>query len=118
MYCLEKILNAAVRDEIILQNPAAKVQKLKDTRTVRARDTNHRALTREEQRIFIEFASKSWYYNAMMLMLYTGMRQGEVRGLKWSDFDYRNGVIHVQRTMSYDLENKPVVNTPKTSTSM
>lgn len=118
MYCLEKILNAAVRDEIILQNPATKVQKLKDTRTVRARDTNHRALNREEQRIFIEFASKSWYYNAMMLMLHTGIRQGEARSLKWSDIDYRKGVIHVQRTMSYDLENKPVVNTPKTSTSM
>lgn len=118
MYCLEKILNSAVRDEIILQNPVSKVQKLKDIRQKRARDTNHRALSKEEQEIFVKYAKGSWYYNALMLLLCTGMRQGELRALRWSDIDYKEGVIHVQRTMSYDLENKPIVNTPKTRTSL
>lgn len=118
MYCLVKILNAAVRDEVILQNPASKVQKLKDTRTVRARDTNHRALTREEQDLFIRYARGSWYANALELLLSTGLRQGELRALKDSDIDYKAKVIHVRRTMSYDLENKPVENSPKTRTSV
>lgn len=118
MYCLEKVLNAAVRDEIILQNPACKVAKLKDTRQLRARDTNHRALTKDEQNLFIENSKNTWYHHALLLLLNTGMRQGELRALKWSDIDYKEGVIHVRKTMSYDLENKPVENTPKTRTSM
>lgn len=118
MYCLEKILNSAIRDEIILQNPAGKVQKLKDTRQLRARDTTHRALTREEQTLFFKYARTNWYFHALQLLLNTGMRQGELRALRWSDIDYKKGVIHIKKTMSYDLENKPVVNTPKTRTSM
>lgn len=118
MYCLEKILNAAVRDEIIVQNPAGKVRKLKDTRQLRARDTNHRALDKEEQKLFVKFARENWYFNALMLLLNSGMRQGELRALKWSDIDSEEGVIHVRKTMSYDLENKPMENSPKTRTSL
>lgn len=118
MYCLEKILNSAVRDEIIMQNPAGKVQKLKDTRQLRARDTTHRALTKEEQKLFLKYARTNWYFLALQLLLNTGMRQGELRALRWSDIDFKKGVIHIKKTMSYDLENKPVENTPKTRTSM
>ena len=30
-------------------------------------------------------------------MIYTGMRIGEVGGLKWSDIDYENKCIHINR---------------------
>lgn len=118
MYCFEKIMSSAVRDEIILQNPVCKVKKLKDTRELRARDTIHRALSKEEQEVFFRYAKTTWYFNALLLLLNTGMRQGELRALRWSNIDYEKELIHIRKTMSYDLENKPVENLPKTRTSM
>lgn len=78
-------INFAVRDEVIMQNPATKVEKLKDNRRQRARDTTHRALTKEEQKLFFKYAKTNWYFNALQLLLNTGMRQGEIRALRWSD---------------------------------
>jgi len=34
-------------------------------------------------------------------MLYTGMRVGEVCGLRWEDLDFEEGVIHVEHTLVY-----------------
>lgn len=36
---------------------------------------------------------------AVMLCLYTGMRLGELCALKWSDFDFMNGTVTVNRTV-------------------
>jgi len=35
-----------------------------------------------------------------MLTLFGGFRQAEVLGLKWSDVDWENNQIHVQRTFT------------------
>lgn len=42
---------------------------------------------------------KAMAYTAVMLALNTGMRLGEVFGLKWSDIDLDKGVIFVQRSL-------------------
>ena len=47
------------------------------------------------------------------LVLFTGMRRGEVLGLKWEDIDFESKLIRVQRTVSYPT-NQPLVSTPKT----
>lgn len=39
------------------------------------------------------------FYNQYALILQTGLRVGEMIGLKWSDVDIKNRVIHVRRTM-------------------
>ena len=36
-----------------------------------------------------------------MLAVFSGARQGELLGLKWSDVDYKNNQIHIQRTFNY-----------------
>ena len=38
----------------------------------------------------------------LKLALGLGMRQGEVLGLQWSDIDFGEGILPVQRTISYD----------------
>lgn len=50
-------------------------------------------------------------------MLRTGMRKGEMQGLKYSDIDKKQKLIHVQRTLKY-IEGKGYMeDTPKTRTS-
>jgi integrase len=37
-----------------------------------------------------------------MLAIFSGARQGELLGLKWSDVDWENNQIHIQRTFNND----------------
>ena len=50
----------------------------------------------------------------MALLLFTGMRRGEVLGLRWEDLDFKTGFITVRRNATY-AHNQAEVTTPKTS---
>ncbi|GMA64711.1 hypothetical protein GCM10025859_51510 [Alicyclobacillus fastidiosus] len=52
------------------------------------------------------------FYLAVM----TGMRQGEIFGLRWSDIDFERGYLHVQQTVSWS-SGHPVFQEPKTDSS-
>jgi integrase len=49
----------------------------------------------------------------MALLLLTGMRRGEVLGLRWEDIDFEKKIISVQRNISFPT-NQPNITTPKT----
>ena len=49
----------------------------------------------------------------MALLLFTGMRRGEVLGLRWEDVDYEKRLISVRRNATY-AQNQPEITTPKT----
>lgn len=74
-------------------------------------------MTKEQQNLFMEYAKESYLYNFFAVMLRTGMRSGEVRGLKCTDIDKKNGVLHVQRTLKYIEGVGYLEDTPKTRTS-
>ena len=75
------------------------------------------AMTKEQQALFMEYAKDSYLYNLFAVMLRTGMRNGEIRGLKYSDVDKKKNVIHIQRTLKYIEGQGYVEDTPKTRTS-
>ena len=75
------------------------------------------AMTKEQQALFMEYAKDSYLYNLFAVMLRTGMRNGEIRGLKYSDVDKKKNVIHVQRTLKYIEGQGYFEDTPKTRTS-
>ena len=64
------------------------------------------ALTVAEQELFMEFLKREdvryhHWYPVFAVMLYTGMRVGEVCGLRWEDLDFEEGIIHVEHTLVY-----------------
>ena len=75
------------------------------------------AMTKEQQDLFMQYAKDSYLYNLFAVMLRTGMRSGEIRGLKYSDIDKKANVIHVQRTLKYIEGIGYLEDTPKTRTS-
>ncbi len=51
------------------------------------------------------------------VLAFTGIRRGEALALSWCDIDYNNSTISVSKTLSLGLNNKPIIQTPKTKTS-
>ncbi|MDO5127890.1 MAG: site-specific integrase [Eubacteriales bacterium] len=60
-----------------------------------------RVLTRDEQKAFLETAYGTSNYNQYAFLLQTGLRTGEMIGLKWSDIDFNSGIISISRSMEY-----------------
>lgn len=94
LYCM---FADAVENDIILKNPVTKAVKYnigKESKKVRA-------LTIDEQKKFLEIAQGTSNYNQFAFILQTGLRTGELIGLKWSDIDFEKRVVHIQRSMEY-----------------
>ena len=109
---LNGCLQQAMRNGLIERNPVrlAELPRQKEKAT-------KQAMTKDQQALFMEYAKDSYLYNLFAVMLRTGMRNGEIRGLKPSDVDKKKYVIHVQRTLKY-LEGRGYFeDTPKTRTS-
>ena len=118
---LHQVLELAVEDDYLRSNPADNA--LKELKQIHNFDTEKKkALTVEEQRIFMEFLEKKREYNhwkpIFEVMLGTGMRVGEVTGLRWCDVDFERNVISVNHTLVYySHANNGCyfnINTPKT----
>lgn len=103
----------AVKSELINKNPVAMAT------IPKAKERKERVvLTAEQQKQFQTYA-KTWseYFRIFLLALCTGMRNGEVRGLFWSDIDFENRVIYVTGTLKYVKGIGHYKGTPKTKTS-
>ena len=91
------MFDSAVENEIILKNPVTKTVKCKSGRKSKPK----RVLTREEQKLFLETIKGTSNYNQYAFLLQTGLRTGEMVGLKWSDIDFEKRTMCVKRTMEY-----------------
>ena len=119
---LHQVLGLAVEDEYLRSNPADNA--LKELKKAHNRDSvKRRALTIQEQRVFEDFLSQQGQYNhwypIFIIMLYTGMRVGEITGLRWDDIDLEEGTINVNHTLVYydrggEQKCGFAINTPKT----
>lgn len=95
---LSPAFEMAVRDDIILKNPAKGV--LGDLKRALGYSTKKRhALTIDEQKIFLEFMDGHpvWgrYHSIFQVMVGTGLRVGELAGLRWEDVDFEKRSINV-----------------------
>jgi integrase len=118
MLTLHTVLKSAVIDEIILRNPADNIKSIKTDHGKQARETIHRALTKEDTAIFINTLSNKWEYELFVFLFTTGCRIGEAGALHWNDIDYQNKSVYISRTLTTD-ENGSVIegSSAKTETS-
>lgn len=59
-----------------------------------------KTLTADQLNAFLREAKESGVYEMYYLELATGLRRGELLGLKWDDIDLTNGTIHVRRQIA------------------
>jgi integrase len=105
---LRRALKQAVDWGLIGHNPADRV------RPPRPEPREMRVLSPEEARRFLEAARNFDYYVLFVLALATGLRLGELNGLRWQDVDLEAGVLYVRRTL-YRLRGKWVEGEPKSA---
>lgn len=55
----------------------------------------------EEINTFLNYCTDGRYRITFLLAIYTGMRRGEILGLKWSDVDFVQKKIYVTRSLAY-----------------
>jgi integrase len=76
-----------------------------------------RFLTPEQARLLLQEAEKKDLDALIALALITGLRRGEVLGLRWDDIDFDNKVLRISRTVNYYPNYGFVEGKPKTESS-
>ena len=91
---ISSAMDFAVAQKIILENPckAVALPKIehKEMQTIPA----------EQLQVFLQEAKATGVYEMYYIELATGLRRGELLGLKWSDIDWKNGIIKVKRQVA------------------
>jgi len=101
------IFEDALRDELIQKNPFSII---KAPRNI----TKSENIPFTKDEIFQILKASPLKIRAFFAIgFFTGMRTGEITGLKWSDIDFSNRIIQVRRT-----RNKGIETTPKTKSSI
>ena len=90
---LHNALKQAVREGLLGRNPVSAVERPK------VEQSEMRIFNEEQIQQFLIAASGSSFEAVYYLALATGMREGELLGLKWSDIDWNKGVLFVQRQL-------------------
>lgn len=90
---LKSALEHAVREEEIPRNVARNV------RTGTPRPRRFEPLTADEAREFLAAANGDRLQPLFELALHTGLRKGELLGLRWEDLDLAGGTASIRRTL-------------------
>jgi len=108
---LRQALADALKAGVILRNPIDAVS----APSVKVRH-ERRALSEEEITLLLAAAAGTRFDAAIRVTLATGLRQGELLGLRWEDVDLESATLRVCRTLSY-VDGETVFGSPKTANS-
>lgn len=119
---LHQVLELGVEDDYLRYNPSDNA--LKELKRAHNNDSEkRRALTIPEQELFEHFLAQQGQYHRwypiFTVMMWTGMRVGEITGLRWCDIDLVEETISINHTLVYFDKGGSercgfAVNTPKT----
>ena len=104
---LKGVFGSAVQDQIIVRNPAVGL-----VAPEAAEAEPKRAFTPEERAIIERLCVEHERGLMIAMLYYTGMRNGEARGLKWGDVDWVKGRLHVVRDIDDVLHEEGDLKTP------
>ena len=92
--CLRAALGYAIRWNLIDANPATDL----DLPSVQPRTV--RAMSSADARKLLDATAGEWFAPLVAVALYTGLRQGELLGLRWADVDMKAGSLTVHMSLA------------------
>lgn len=111
---ISKILSTAVKWGLLEKNVAMRA----DPPKVPHREISY--LNEKEVRQMLTLLEKEpiQYQTMITLLVYTGIRRGELCGLEWKDIDFENQVMHVVRSAQYIGNKTMITKEPKTKSGI
>lgn len=108
------MFRSAVMNDIIVKHPMDGVRYTKPVKPA----SDHRVLSVEEEKKFLEVAKESHNYHQYALILETGLRTGELIGLTWDSVDWDNRTLTVNKSLEFRYKQQVWrAGPPKTQTS-
>jgi len=95
VYILKSIFDSAIENNIIYKNPVNKI-----VFNSKVSSTKKRTYTQTEVDIIIEFARTHTNGASIIVLLKTGLRRGELLGLKFDDIDFNNNILNLKRSVA------------------
>ena len=106
---LHQALDVAVKERLIVRNPTNGTTIPKKIRTEK------QVLNDEQLGIFLNaIKQEPYWYDFFYVEIMTGLRRGEICGLKWSDISFLDGTLSVKRSVSSKAGGGVVVGDTKT----
>ncbi len=96
------MFEAARENDIIISNPMKRSLKIEIGKPAKVRE----ALSLEDQKKLFKTLIGHKYENQYCFAMQTGLRVGELVGLKFEDADLKNRTLRIRRTMKYDHTSK------------
>lgn len=108
---LHQCMDSAVKNCMISKNPT-------DGTAIPKRNYKQKQILDDAQLDRFTDVIKNYpeWYDFFYTEITTGLRRGEICGLKWSDLDFETGVIKISRSITIETGGKVVVGKPKTET--
>lgn len=110
--CLKNIFETAIENDKCIKNPAKNISSI----TSKVEKVQKRTYKEEDAATILTFAETHKFGLYIKILLELGLRCSELCGLKWSDIDFDEKTIFVERAVT-PVKNKPNVHKPKTKTS-
>jgi integrase len=90
-----RVLGYAARRKVSPSNPMRRLERSERPRVTRR---EMRILRPDEINALLNAANPA-YKPILATAIFTGLRQGELLGLRWADVDFDNGLVHVRRQL-------------------
>lgn len=107
---MREFFEAAKDNELINDNPIRK-----SVTYAKEEPAERRVLTVSEEQKLLDTAEGHPYYPIFAFGLQTGMRVGELTGLKWEDIDWTTRTLDVERSLEYRSDRQQFVENPPKS---
>jgi integrase len=107
---LSQALAHAVKTGVLFKNPAEQVK------PPRPPSREIAILTKPEIAAILRAAEPTWLYLPALVGVTTGVRRGELLGLRWSDIDFKAGRLTVNQSLER-VNGQTAFKAPKTKTS-
>ena len=114
---IRAMLHRAVYWQLLFSNPCERVQPPKSKKPKRRYydDEQCKVLLSNLNELSVDDIK---YKTAITLTLFTGVRLGELMGLEWSDIDFTNGIVSINKSSQYLADKGVFTKTPKTESSI
>lgn len=111
---IRKLLSTAVKWQLLSNNVAQRA----DPPVVPYQELNYLDENQTLKMLELLEYEPIQYKTMINLLVYTGIRRGELCGLEWKDIDFENRVMHIVRSSQYIGNATIITKEPKTQSSI